>query len=124
MKTRYEDLIQQNLQLKQKLTDIESKLQELETRVFREESDTCFILDELTQVDQLIHEVKTKANSSIVFVNDKAETISPCLTNCTRTFASANVIPSMPFETTKRNGTIVFVVGKIWRGLPSSGQIS
>ena len=78
---KMEDLIKQQQALGEQLTEIKNKLNTLDTRLFREESDTSFLLDEINQLENLVKEVKIRYEKGIIDVNDKTEIISRLLTN-------------------------------------------
>ena len=78
---KMEDLIKQQELLQDQLKEIKDKLNALDTRLFREESDTSFLLEEINQLEDLVKEVKTRYDKGILDVNDKTEIISRLLTN-------------------------------------------
>ncbi len=78
---KFEDLIVQQEQLQQQLQEIQNKLTLLDTRVFRDESDTTFLLDEINQLEDLMKEIKLKHDNGIFQINDKTEILSRLVTN-------------------------------------------
>jgi len=76
-----EDLIKQQELLQDQLKEIKDKLNALDTRLFREESDTSFLLDEINELEHLVNDIKTRYDKGILDVNDKTEIISRLLTN-------------------------------------------
>ena len=78
---KMEDLIKQQQLLQDQLKEIKDKLNTLDTRLFREESDTSFLLDEINELELLVKSIKTSYEKGIINVNDKTEIISRLLTN-------------------------------------------
>ena len=78
---KMEEVIKQQEALGEQLKEIKDKLNTLDTRLFREESDTSFILDEINQLENLVKEVKMRYDKGILDVNDKTEIISRLVTN-------------------------------------------
>jgi len=78
---KMEDLIKQQQLLQDQLKEIKDKLNTLDTRLFREESDTSFLLDEINELELLVKGIKTSYEKGILNVNDKTEIISRLLTN-------------------------------------------
>ncbi len=78
---RIEDLIVQQEQLQTQLQDIQNKLILLDTRVFRDESDTTFLLEEINQLEDIMKEIKVKHESGLFQINDKTEILSRLITN-------------------------------------------
>ena len=68
---KMEEVIKQQELLQEQLKEIKDKLNTLDTRLFREESDTSFILDEINQLEALVKEVKMRYDKGILDVNDK-----------------------------------------------------
>jgi uncharacterized membrane-anchored protein YhcB (DUF1043 family) len=73
--------VKQQQGLQEQLKEIKDQLNTLDTRLFREESDTSFLLDEINELEQLVNGVKTSYEKGIINVNDKTEIISRLLTN-------------------------------------------
>ena len=78
---KMEDLIKQQQLLQDQLKEIKDKLNALDTRLFREESDTSFLLEEINQLEDLVKGIKISYEKGILNVNDKTEIISRLLTN-------------------------------------------
>jgi len=78
---RFEELIDHQEQLQQQLQDVQNKLNLLDARLFREESDTTFLLDEINQLEDLTKDIKNKHDNGIYQINEKTEILSRLVTN-------------------------------------------
>jgi chromosome segregation ATPase len=80
MKTRqsqsHEDLVQQTEKLEKQFQEIEQKLNTLDSKIFREEADTSFVLSELSELETLVEDLRKQHYRGMFGLNEKIETIS------------------------------------------------